>query len=524
MFRTLRTPLVLLLLSTASAQPAVPPAPARGTYFRHDDPPFALWIPAYLMAEKTASGSQVIASFHGTGSARVRVQIYWYAMNSVQDFLPGIRPDLDKHYPGHDTHAIPFESDCPFETVVYRTTGMQAEAVLRGMGAFRVAIQLARHCVVSLVWYYELELEDEALRDLRWVLGTFRAGGPTGLDPWLQNRCWHPATGLSFRPPRGFVVTPPAQEPGVLYAAASAPSKMALSVCRAEGLALHVILKEERGWGRRDGDTWKSANDANAGTLAAFFVDEAAGKGTAVVVVGFAEDRFFLFTVEGPIPARENLIRTAELVAMSAEFIDAAAAERAVATAAAALDNARRKRRPADMTEPLAVLVRYPFLPEAAVAMAGALTVLEDPELAARVATALADSANPAGTPDLLKALRTFESRRQNSVVAALLRALGTARDKRAVTALLHHAEHPDIDVARAAIQALGRNGDLDREGVVRRLVRLMETSDSARLRTGGEFERRFAALQPVFLETLTTLTGQAVTSLEDARGLLRQK
>ncbi|MBN2490390.1 MAG: hypothetical protein JXQ29_06030 [Planctomycetes bacterium] len=521
----LRPTLVFVLLSLAGSGLSAQKEARRGTYFRNDKPPFGLWIPAGLAGGREAEkdGSGMLARFRGEEYLGGNLSIYLRPAISVEAVAAQFEQDLERRFPGQTSQVIPGEPDCAFENIVLQTSGLGAKAEFREGMVLTAVIRLDRHSAVALHWSFAGETLDAALPALRWMLRTFRAGGASSLDRFLEKRWWHAGTGFSFRPPRGFGAAPPAEAADFLYGATSMPPERTLMVRRAGSLSVHMILQDLRDCGQRDGEIWKSPNDVGATAAAAFFVDDAGARGTAAVAVGFAEEHFLLFAVAGPIGRREDFLETAELVAASAEHVDLAEAQRAVAEAIAALEHARVRRETAGQREALAVLARYPFLPEASTALARALPAIAEPELAVAVATALADAPNPAVAGDVLKALRHFESARQVSVVIALLGTLGGVRDRRAITILFRHAEKAPVDEATAAIQSLGRYRDIDGDLVARRLVQLLEKLEIAAQRS-EEQQLRARGLRPAFFAALSALSGEAVSSLAQAREVLRRQ
>jgi hypothetical protein len=504
----------------------------RGHYYRCDEPAFEMWIPGgftvhALLEQDKERRDEMKARFRGTppGLNQLAVQIYEAALTDLDLFLKRLDTATREGCEGA-THEVKarFEAG-PFPAAITLTSNY-ANADERHHGLVRVigALQFDEVTTIQLTGYAEAADSVLALEQMRWMLATARRPGEAGLDPFLARRRVDTETGLSYRPPRGLTAAAPSEGASFLYRGEGGKPARTVTISPAAGRDLGAVVKAfGRGkvalGGRR---LFPHEPGVDAEVFGGLYRADDKSRAFAVLAVRLGKEHMYRVVAEGPLAARDKLLRTAELTAMGFRHVDVGAARKEVADAQGALEAAKQARDGAAVGAAVAVLVKHPYLEGVPAALAGALRYLPDPAAIGAAVTALASHGSTAQLPEVLDAVRYYRAKHEAPALAALVPVLATLRGKRAATMLFALARRPEVEPAAAAVRALGHYREPPYHAA-KKLVSLMIRAEKAGHSTKVEERERWKILQPIYVEALKRLTGQTFATAAEARAWLRK-
>jgi len=523
--------LALLVVSSVCVSsffpaPAQRPVP-RGVYHRNEEPPFEIWIPRGLTERKQDAASlKVDVLFCGRTSGAHQIGFrFTSAYPDLPTFVTAVKNSLDSQFTRCTVEVHSDEKSGGRNAVIIHAKDLEGDSRLQGQELLRAGILLSGETIFTIGMFLDKGNTERAFEQLRWMMSTLKRPGEKGLDPYLQPRRMDRATGLSFRPPRGFDPIEKAEDANPVFTAENREAGMRFSLHPSDRTAIEKVLRD-RGKGLdRSGRSRTFPHAGSCRLVGAIYREPKDSTwGRVIVAAKFEKSgRCFALEVAGPLEARESLIRTAELAGMGLDHVDLVAARAAVDQAAPALEAARRNRKTDQVKAELEVLARYPFLEKAASGMARCITQVDDRSTQVQVAKALAGADTDTILPDLIKDIRHFQSKKRHDVVAALLTALGSVQGPRAVPVLFKFARRGTGIEAAAAVRALGHY-EIKKDRVVKDVISLMRKAESAARKADHQARERWLEVGPAFREALKRLTGRRFTDAAQAEAWLRSR
>ena len=489
----------------------------RGHYYKDAEHGFELWIPAGLQKE-TKPKHEGHIRFWGSTPGLQQLSFVDLPVDNLEDYLAGNKRRLEENCPDSTVEEVGRFEPGGKPAVMLLAQKLDAYEPYRGTELLLVGVDLGE-TVVEVVGFVEKDeaQRKKAIKQMRWLLGTFRLSGEDGLNPYLEARRLHVTTGLSYRPPRGFK---PEEASGVLKAVEET-SGARIDIESDDGRDLRKTLAREVDGMKRGESSWSFPHDGSDWKVQGAVYASADGKAMALAFAEFAGAHAFTVRVTGKDEQREHLIRTTELVASALRYVDVNQARTEVAAALPILEDAAKKRKLDVVNAQVEVLAKHAFLAEARMAMARYLTVMDHAATQAKAIEALASAGEADVLPDLLKAVRYFDSRHKAELVEGTLKALGTVRDSKAISVLLKYAKDKNNAVAAAAVRSLGHYAS-DGKRILKSLVSLMVKEEEAGHKSSMPARERWAVLKPAYQQALSQLTGDAIKSGEEAEAWMK--
>ena len=516
-----RALIIAVALLAAGANPGLASDLHRGTYYQNPEFGFALWIPAgYTAAEPRAE--QFLAYFSGGGDGSYAVEILKPEERSQANYVDARLKQARDQFPSGETEVIRDVDAGGRSAVVIVLRKLDGNPKFKGTELVQALVPLKDAVTLPIIVYNKAGGWKNGVEVVRWVLATLRyLGGDGSLDEYLAGRRVHAATGLSFRPPRGFREDSHG-DASVLYSGSHPASGMRATLATAEAPSLEAALTGSTG-ATGNLKTWALPAPEGLVLRGTFVGSDRVGLARVAAEFSGAGGPRFLVSVTGKPEHAETMLRAAELMGLSLARVDVAAARDKAGAAVAALESALRRRQPDAVKAHVKELCELVFLEPVAETLLKTLPRLDEPSIQIMAARAIATQELPALAPQLLKTAKNGKIRINPPVLAAVLEALGSSRTKNAISFLLGHATRGDNRVSAAAVRALGRYVE-HRERVVKRLVKQMERSESAARRTDYAARERWDAIRPAFQEALKNLTGEQFRTAEEASLWLRNQ
>lgn len=497
----------------------------RGLYHRNTDFGFEMWLLAGFAPATPGAESEKTRFVNRAGAIR-QISVREAPATTAAQYAAAVQEAAGRECKGCTFRVLEGETAGRYPAVLVLVQELGANQAYTDTEIISAGLDLGRNTFVDLTAFFAIGEAESALAELRWMLSTVRRSGEDGFDPYLASRRVDVETGLSYRPPRGFESgrsADPDSGPGIVYESKGLSGSTRMSITPATNHDLQRVITEAGGGMSRVGGGWASPHDRGAALRCALFATAEKARGRAVVAATVAPDHTFTIRVDGSFNQREFLTRTAELVGMSLDFVDVAAARANVAAASAALEAAVKNKRSDEVAAQARILARYAFLEKARSVLATSLPRIQDTTAQLAVIEALGATRAPEVAPQLIRCARSMKRKKRPAIVQAALTALGSAHTRKAAFLLLDFARRGTPAQAAAAIRALGRY-DLEKKRIVRELIKLMVRSEAAGRKADADARARLEITRPALEEALLALTGHRFASGNEAKAWLRRR
>lgn len=519
--------LLMVLLTLTWLAPSLRSQPAsRGLYYRHQEKQFELWIPAGFK-EKKAEGKKAdakhLAEFEGGRGNAHLIRLEMCRSKSIGEFVTLTRQRSMTDFPGVDMRVFKSEGVGRLPAAICLLKYLDANVSFRGFELIEVGVHLGQGALLRILVYLPKGRSEGALEEARAMAATARQSGERGLDPFLGARRLHLATGVSYRPLLGMEESAAAAKDPRIYAGTSTPSGIALTLEKTEHATIPEAIESARGSDREAEAPWKFPHPGELELRGAVYASGDDKTRKVVVAVRKKTGPIYRLTCTGGKADEGALVRAAELVGMSLDVVDVAAARGKASTAAADLARALKKRDTSGIREQVKTLAFLTFLPEARQSLESELCRLQDPQATTEAIRALGVTRDESLLPALIKAAKYTRNQGWTDALIADLGALGQVRGPKAVPVLVKQVQRDDPEVRAAAIRALGYYVE-QKMKVLKDLVRLMKKEEASGKKASPVARERWQTLEPAFKEALYRLSGETFDSARDAQKWLKRQ
>jgi len=494
----------------------------RGTYYQDKEHGFEIWIPrGYArVPRESRKVAEVIACFDGGIYGGTSVDFLMPEPMTMSKYIQRWKDTSKKRIPGCEIEVIRDVDACGHKAVILWHKNLDGNEIYKGREFLHVGVPMGDGKVMDVLMYLKAGNVEQALEEMRWMLGTIRYTCNAGLDAYLCCRRVDKKTGICFRPPKGFIQKKVAAE-NTIYTGIEQEKDLRLELSKVDETSLDAVIESGKNLGKQTLDVWKIPLPEDAALQGTFYTS--GEQGWAQVAVKVRKGVYCCVKCFGKKSPVEPLLRTAELVGLNLDFIDIQSAAQEAKTAITALESAMSRKDTARILAQIKILIRYPFLNRVSTALIKNLPKLKDEKHQVAVAEALATQGQPDLSSALLNVARNGRIRKNPIVLAAVLKALGASRSKRAISLLHDHAKRGENRVAAAAILALGQYAE-HRKKVIKKLVKLMIRAEKDGNKGAFAARERWDLLQPAYRTALLNLTGESFQSAAEANFWVKQK